>query len=42
MKNAAKKYNAKIRKEIKVLQSGLAEGKNKNEFLKKQIAKITN
>ena len=34
-KKIAKEYNAKIRKEIKVLQGGLTEGKNKNEVLKK-------
>jgi hypothetical protein len=39
LKQAAKKYNAQIKKEIKILQSGVTEGKNKNEWLKKQIKK---
>lgn len=38
-KAAAKKYNAQIRKEIKILQGVLTENGNRNEWLKKQLTK---
>lgn len=40
LNEAAKKYNAQIRKEIKIMQSGITEGKNKNKWLLKELKKI--
>lgn len=37
LKKTAKAHNAQIRKEIKAMQSGITEGANKNEWLRKQL-----
>jgi hypothetical protein len=42
LKVAAKKHNAQIRKEIKAMQGGIVAGKNKNEWLLKQLSKLNN
>ena len=42
LKEEAKKFNANLRKEIKVLQSGLTEKGNRNEYIKSLLNKYNN
>ena len=39
-KKQAKAHNAQIKKQLKILQGGITEGKNKNKWLEKELKKL--